>query len=46
MRWWRRLRREPVAARNVVFLVLIVVVVAISVGAIAVFSLFLDRFGG
>lgn len=46
MRWWRRLRRDRPAARNIVFLVLVAVVVALAIGAIVVFGAFLDRFGG
>jgi len=46
MRGWRRFRGEPlVTSRNVVFLVLVAVAVAISIGAILAFGTFLDRFG-
>ena len=45
MRAGRQLRREPPVARNVVFLVLIVAIVALAIGAVLVFGAFLERFG-
>ena len=49
MRWRPRTRRpgDPlVNPRNVAFLVLVVLVIALVIAAILVFGTFLDRFGG